>query len=306
MKKIKTITLLLLTSVGIFISSCSKKQLDEINQNPNNPSDVSAKFILTDMMTSTAFSVAGGDISLYSSIYMEHETGVYGQTYNAETRTGEPTLATTYNNVWGSIYNNIKALKIAIAKTSAGGPEEGNDVTGGIAKVLLAYNLGVLTDFFGDVPFAQTGILNPDGSLVSHYEFENAFANHLGGSTFMNGVLSRSKRVGNWQISLAGSPACYPNGAPCWIVEPGTPIEGGVLSVATPTTGPNAGKFVLSGSTTAPRAAQISVVQTGTDDCPAVGTCTVSSFGFTQKVLTAPIDLAEGQIIQVTVVISFS
>jgi hypothetical protein len=37
-----------------------------------------------------------------------------------------------------------------------------------------------------------------------------------------------------------------------------------------------------------------------------VGTCTVSSFGFTQKVLTAPIDLAEGQIIQVTVVISFS
>ena len=38
----------------------------------------------------------------------------------------------------------------------------------------------------------------------------------------MNGVLSRSKRVGNWQISLAGSPACYPNGAPCWIVEPGT------------------------------------------------------------------------------------
>ena len=149
-------------------------------------------------------------------------------------------------------------------------------------------------------------ILNPDGSLVSHYEFENAFANHLGGSTFMNGVLSRSKRVGNWQISLAGSPACYANGAPCWIVEPGTPIEGGVLSVATPTTGPNAGKFVLSGSTTAPRAAQISVVQTGTDDCPAVGTCTVSSFGFTQKVLTAPIDLAEGQIIQVTVVISFS
>jgi hypothetical protein len=164
MKKVKIATLLLLTSAGLFISSCSKKQLDEINQNPNNPSDVSAKFILTDMMTSTAFSVVGGDVSLYSSIYLEQETGVYGQTYNAETRTGEPTLATTYNNVWGSIYNNIKALKIVIAKTSPGGAEEGNDVTCGIAKVLLAYNLGVLTDFFGDVPFSQTGILNPDGS----------------------------------------------------------------------------------------------------------------------------------------------
>jgi hypothetical protein len=150
-------------------------------------------------------------------------------------------------------------------------------------------------------------VKNADGSLVSHYEFENAFAAHLGAATFMNGVLSRTKRVGLWQISLAGTPACYPNNAPCWIVEPGTPIEGGVLSVSTPTSGPHAGKFVLSGSTTAPRAAQISVVQTGTDDCPGGGgTCTAGSFGFTQKVLGTPIDLVEGQIIQVTVVISFS
>ena len=151
-------------------------------------------------------------------------------------------------------------------------------------------------------------ILNPDGSLVSHHEFENAFANHLGASTFMNGVLARTKRVGHWQVGLGGSPACYANGAPCWIVEPGTPYEGGVLSVATPATGPNAGKFVLSGSTTAPRATQIDIVQTTTDDCPAAvgSTCTAGSFGFTQKSLTTPIDLAEGQIIQVTVVISFS
>lgn len=149
-------------------------------------------------------------------------------------------------------------------------------------------------------------VRNPDGSLVSHHEFENAFASHLGAATFMNGVLSRTKRVGNWQIALAGTPACYANNAPCWIVEPGTPIEGGVLTVTTPTSGPNAGKFVLSGSTTAPRAAQISIVQTGTDDCPPAGTCIASSFGFTQKELAAPIDLAEGQIIQVTVAISFS
>jgi hypothetical protein len=149
-------------------------------------------------------------------------------------------------------------------------------------------------------------VFNPDGSLASHHEFKNAFASHLGGTTFMNGVLSRAKRVGLWQISLGGTPACYSNGAPCWIVEPGTPIEGGALSVSVPATGPNAGKFVLSGSTTAPRAAQISVVQTGTDDCPPTGTCTSSSFGFTQKVLPTPIDLVEGQIIQVTVVISFS
>ncbi|MCU7693594.1 SusD/RagB family nutrient-binding outer membrane lipoprotein [Haoranjiania flava] len=144
--------------------SCSKDALDEVNRDRNNASDVQAKFILTDAITATAFSVVGGDIALYSSVYVEHEAGVHNQTYNAEIRSGEPTLATTNNNSWEAIYENIKKLKIAISKTSEGGAEAGNDVTNGIAKVLLAYNLGVLTDFFGDVPYSETGILTPNGS----------------------------------------------------------------------------------------------------------------------------------------------
>lgn len=164
MKKTKIFGLVSIVLMAFFISSCSKTELDRVNRNLNNPTDVQAKFIVTDLITSTAFNVAAGDISLYSSIYVEHEAGVWNQTYNAEVRNGEPQSATTYNNAWGSIYNNIKAAKIAIAKTSAGGAEAGNDVTCGISKVLLAYNLGVLTDFFGDVPFSESGIMNPDGS----------------------------------------------------------------------------------------------------------------------------------------------
>lgn len=153
-----------LLSVCLVVVSCSKDALDKVNRDRNNASDVLAKFILTDAMTSTAFSVSGGDISLYSSIYVEHEAGVHNQTYNAEIRDGEPTLATTNNNSWNSIYENIKNLKIAIAKTSVGGAEAGNDVTNGIAKILLAYNLGVLTDFYGDAPFSETGVMNDAGA----------------------------------------------------------------------------------------------------------------------------------------------
>ncbi len=166
MKQLKIVNLFVLAASVVLISSCSKKELDKVNANPNNPSDVQAKFILTDMMTSTAFSVVGGDVSLYSSVYLEHEVGVYGQTYSAEIRVGEPTQATTYNNVWNNIYANIKALKIAVAKTSEGGSEEGNDVSCGIAKVLLAYNLGVLTDFFGDVPYSESGVIDENGAPV--------------------------------------------------------------------------------------------------------------------------------------------
>lgn len=164
MKRITIFQLAFCLCGAMFFASCSKDALDKVNQNPNNPEDVPAKFILTDVITSTAFNVVGGDISLYASVYVEHEGGVWNQQYNAETRRGEPSSATTYNNSWNSVYNNIKALKIAIEKTSPGGEEEGNDVTCGIAKVLLAYNLGVLTDYWGDVPFSETGVMKPDGS----------------------------------------------------------------------------------------------------------------------------------------------
>lgn len=164
MKNIKIFKLSLWLCGILFLSSCSKDALDKVNANPNNPEDVPAKFTVTDIITSTAFNVVGGDISLYASVYAEHEAGVWNQQYNAETRTGEPSSSTTYNNVWGLIYNNIKALKIVLDKTSKGGEEEGNDVTNGISKVLMAYNLGVLTDYWGDVPFSETGLLNPDGS----------------------------------------------------------------------------------------------------------------------------------------------
>lgn len=151
-------------------------------------------------------------------------------------------------------------------------------------------------------------VRNADGSLAAHYEFENALANHLGASTFLNGVLSRTKRVGRWQVSLPDS-----NGQPLiWIVEPGTPgfgTDAQTLAVTTPATGPNAGKLVLSGHGTAPRAAQINFVQSQTDDCPAPGdpaACVTSAFAFSQKNLTSAIPVAAGQIVQLTVVFSFS
>ncbi|ANH82185.1 hypothetical protein A8C56_15505 [Niabella ginsenosidivorans] len=164
MKKINIFNIITFALMGSLLISCSKKAMDEVNRDRNHTQDVPARFILTDVMTSTAFNIVGGDIPLYASIYLEHEGGVWNQAYQAENRITQPTSATTYNNSWDGIYNNIKALKIAVEKTSANGTEEGNDVTGGIAKVLLAYNLGVLTDFFGDVPYQQTGIMNDDGT----------------------------------------------------------------------------------------------------------------------------------------------
>jgi len=150
--------------IGGLLGSCSEDALDNVNFDKDHPHDVQAKFILTDAITSTAFSSVGGDFSLYASVYIEHEAGVWNQLYNAETRIGEPTVSSTFNNGWGSTYETIRGLKEIILKTSEGGSEEGNNVTGGIAKVLLAYNIGLLTDLFGDVPYYQSAIFKEDGT----------------------------------------------------------------------------------------------------------------------------------------------
>lgn len=162
MKINKYIVKSILASVlfGFALVSCTEDTMDRINNNNNNPLDTEAKFLITELETSTAFSVAGGDLSLYSSIYIEHESGVHGQLFNAETRNAEPTSSTTYNNVWNAAYSNIKVAKVIIKKCSEGGAEKGSDITLGIAKVLLAYNAAVLTDLFGDVPYTQAGILD--------------------------------------------------------------------------------------------------------------------------------------------------
>lgn len=129
--------------------------MDTINENPDNPKKIASRFILTDVMTSTAFSITGADYAFYSSVYMELNVGVWGQMYNAETRVSEPISSTTYNNIWNAQYRNLYQLKIVREKCSEGGDEAGNYYNLGIAQVLTAYNLAMLTDLMGDVPYTE-------------------------------------------------------------------------------------------------------------------------------------------------------
>ncbi|MDR3365508.1 MAG: SusD/RagB family nutrient-binding outer membrane lipoprotein, partial [Prevotellaceae bacterium] len=144
--------------------SCSDRILDEVNEDKSHPKSVEAKFILADVITSTAHSNLGGDLSTYLSTYVEHEVGVHNQLWRAEMREGEPTLATTFNNTWQRLYTTLKDARIAIALCSEGGRQEGNSVTKGIAEVMAAYNSALLTDFFGDVPWSEAALIDGIGN----------------------------------------------------------------------------------------------------------------------------------------------
>ncbi len=151
----KLIYILLTAFLIITMISCSEKVMDDINKDVNDPTEMGTRLIITDAMTSTAFSVTGTDFTFYASIYIEQNVGTWGQFYNAEIRSAEPTNSTTFNNSWDATYQTLYNLKVIIEKCSVGGTEEGNYHTLGIAQVLTAYNLAILTDVMGDVPWSE-------------------------------------------------------------------------------------------------------------------------------------------------------
>jgi len=167
-------------------------------------------------------------------------------------------------------------------------------------------------------------VRNPDGTLVSHREFENALLGS--GKTFAAQLFSGTAVPGPWAIALLGD---LTNGAICTAGIAGVcgitqgPPEGfgfGATSSPNLTLTPGNGAFTLSGSIQAASRGSIASVQTWPGKCVSTvspATCTIANvetlIAFTGTSLTdpstnqpTPVIVQAGQIVQVSVTISFS
>lgn len=160
-------------------------------------------------------------------------------------------------------------------------------------------------------------IRNPDGKLVTHREFENAYVSQLPGgapNAVLAAVLAGSATLQGWIVALDGSPepcfdTIFMTPRRCLIDPPGfTGGDSPNLSVSQ-----NGGKLVFSGSVTAAAASSISQVQTQFYQCPvnSNGGCVPVQTPFTSATLAPntpnpPISVLAGQTVQVTVIISFT
>ena len=159
-------------------------------------------------------------------------------------------------------------------------------------------------------------IKNPDGSVASRQEFDNALISS--GADMLAQLLARSTSTGGWGISVLpstpGGSSCGGN-LPCVVIEPG--IATGVVSVSSNLTvaySPNPSRTTLQGSYQATSAGDIAQVSTLLGACPpslAPSACPSSSNnsgqgGFSSRTLTTPIPVQSGQIVQLTVTFTFS
>lgn len=141
----------------VCLAACSEDFMDNINKDTSHPLDVNAKFLITDIEMRTAQNMVGGDFNTYFGAYVEHWVGTHNQLYQAEIRGAEVRVSSTFNNTWGTVYENIRNAKIVVAKCSEGGSEESNKLAKAVGEILLAYNAAAATDIYGDTPYTQVG-----------------------------------------------------------------------------------------------------------------------------------------------------
>lgn len=213
MKKIKYYLLGLIACSALVFQSCSEDKMDDINKNKDNPEFMESKYIITDVITNTAFTVTGSDLAFYAGVYSELVGGGHAQMYNAEVRANEPVANSTYNNSWNSIYRNLRNLHIIVNKCSEGGEEQGNYHTLAIAQILTAYNLGVLTDLWGDVPYfeALSPLANPQAKVDSQEDLYQEIFRLLDASIENLEKNSTYASLGGQDIIYNGSTSAWKN-----------------------------------------------------------------------------------------------
>ena len=133
MKKYISIFSILL--LMLFAFSCSDEIMDEIDTDPNNPTDVPISMLMSGSTAATPYWVTGTDIAWYSSVFVEQTCGAHGQMRDADRRAN--INSQLGENAWAFyIYPSLLPdLKIIIEKGSEGGSEEGKWIDVGIAKI---------------------------------------------------------------------------------------------------------------------------------------------------------------------------
>lgn len=116
----------------------------DVNENPNNPEDAP----ISGLMINTTYE-SGKNIFRVGDITSNYVQYLASPNQASASDTMEPV---SHNNTWFNIYNVMTDLTVLIEKAE----EQGANHYKGAAQVLMALNLGMGVDIFGDMPFSES------------------------------------------------------------------------------------------------------------------------------------------------------
>jgi len=210
-KYLNKFSIIAVASVSLALGSCKKSFFyPGINTDPSRTTvgqlTGSPSVLLNGAEVSTGYMV-GGDVSRYTSTIIQSVRG-YNRQFAAFD--GYSFNAQDFNNVWANFYenslNNLFVLKqISDAK--------GYNYYGGISRVLLAYNFGVVTDMWGDIPFSNA-LQGNTGNIAPTYDKQSVIYPALQ-SMLDSAIILLSGSAG--PVKPGSDDAVYGGSASSWI-----------------------------------------------------------------------------------------
>jgi hypothetical protein len=151
-----------LTMCSLLLISTSCSDFLDVNEDPNNPTEVSEPLLLTGLLANFTYQVLAGYPVRVTSTWVQQQAsnvvlphyGIYDVDEN------------DVNNTW-TFYSYSSAMQNAkILSESA----TANELYGyaGIAKIIWAWNMSIVTDLYGSAPFSQA--LDPDNYPQPAYD----------------------------------------------------------------------------------------------------------------------------------------
>jgi hypothetical protein len=140
-----------------FITSCSSL-VDDLNEDPNNPTNSSYEYILTGTEVGNIV-LQTGELTRKSGIFCGYYTGIDRNHLSYSTYA---VTTSSFNSEWNNAYVDV-IVNALDAKQAAEAAEIGG-VAIGITQVIRAMALGTATSLWGDIPFDEGGnpeIINP-------------------------------------------------------------------------------------------------------------------------------------------------
>ncbi|WP_173967228.1 SusD/RagB family nutrient-binding outer membrane lipoprotein [Flavobacterium collinsii] len=135
----------LITLAAVFVSC--ENELD-INNDPNNPTEVPFVTLLSAAEVNLAYTLGGDGTRMPASI-VQHYSGHRGQPLNF----GQYNITSgDTDGLWASLYDVLIDLRSIEDQTKI----SGDNLTLGISRVLQVYTFSVATDIFGDIPYTES------------------------------------------------------------------------------------------------------------------------------------------------------
>lgn len=169
----KNINFKILTAVAFFltVASACTNGFEEMNVNPNSPTEIQAPFLLTTAIERGVDRVWGSNIR-YERLNIDGPMcwmGYLGRNIYSNEGDDYTIQLSMYNNTWKALYNdalvNLQRI-IAISSPEGSSPNPSYE---GVALVLRSWIFSVMTDCYGAIPYTQalkgtaaTPIYNPE------------------------------------------------------------------------------------------------------------------------------------------------